>query len=144
HSRDINRLISILRRLTDLGNTVVVVEHDEAIMRAADHLIEVGPEPGMRGGHITFSGSVREAMRNRHCLTGQYLSGKKQIPVPTSRRPVTLPRSGSKKQSANPPFLRIRGASCHNIRNLDLDLPLQRFVCLSGVSGSGKSTLLDN
>lgn len=139
HPRDIDRLIAIIRRLTDAGNTVVVVEHDEAMMRAADHLIEVGPEPGSRGGHIVFNGSLQELVAGRS-LTGDYLAGRRSIDVPTRRRPVgALARRGP----ANP-WLTFKGATKHNVRDADVALPLQRLVCLSGVSGSGKSTLLDH
>ena len=134
HPRDIDRLIAILRSLCDAGNTVIVVEHDEAMMRAADHLIEVGPQPGKAGGYIVFQGSLREMTRSKASLTGAYLSGARTIPVPAARRPV--PRGH--------PHLEFLGASKHNIKDLSLSLPLGRLVCLSGVSGSGKSTLLDN
>jgi excinuclease ABC subunit A len=133
HPRDIDRLIAIIRTLTDAGNTVVVVEHDEAMIRAADHVLEVGPEPGARGGHIVFQGSVAEMLRSSASITGAYFSGRQQLPPPATRRLC----------SENTPQLRIRGATKHNLRAIDLDVPLQRFVCLSGVSGSGKSTLLD-
>ncbi|MEM8550363.1 MAG: excinuclease ABC subunit UvrA, partial [Verrucomicrobiota bacterium] len=131
HARDIDRLIAILRRLTDAGNTVVVVEHDEAVMRAADQLIEVGPEPGSQGGNIVFQGSPAQILRSKVSLTGGYLSGRLQVAKPKGSRPV---------QDA--PMLHIRGATKHNLNALDLAVPLQRFVCLSGVSGSGKSTVM--
>ena len=137
HPRDIDRLIAIIRTLTDAGNTVVVVEHDEAMIRAADHVLEVGPEPGARGGHIVFQGTVPEMLRSRASITGAYFSGRQAFPLPATRR-ACAPSSGH-----TPCLLRIRGATKHNLRAIDLDLPLQRFVCLSGVSGSGKSTLLD-
>ncbi|HEY9250992.1 MAG TPA: excinuclease ABC subunit UvrA, partial [Rariglobus sp.] len=133
HPRDIDRLIAIIRTLTDAGNTVVVVEHDEAMIRAADHLIEVGPEPGARGGHIVFEGQL-PALLASDAITGRYLSGRESIQIPATRRPVD-------KKS---PRLVFRDASKHNLRNVTLSLPLQRLVALSGVSGSGKSTLLDN
>ncbi len=134
HPRDIDRLIAIIRTLTAAGNTVVVVEHDEAMIRAADHVIEVGPEPGTRGGHIVFQGSVRQLLHSKDSLTGAYFSGRERIDAPASRRGV----------NARTPRLTFTGASKHNINELNLRLPLQRLVCLSGVSGSGKSTLLDN
>ena len=133
HPRDIDRLIGIIRTLTDADNTVVVVEHDESMIRAADHVIEVGPEPGGRGGHIVFGGPVSELLTHPKSITGAYLSGRETIPTPENRRPVS---SG--------PHLHFTNVSKHNIRNLSFRLPLHRFVCLSGVSGSGKSTLLDN
>ncbi len=134
HARDIDRLIAIIRSLTDAGNTVVVVEHDEAMIRAADHVIEVGPEPGSRGGYIVFQGTVPELLLSEQSLTGAYFSGRKSVAVPAKRRPV----------GPQTPRLRIRNATKHNLRDLSIAVPLQRLVCLSGVSGSGKSTLLDN
>ena len=134
HPRDIERLIAIIRTLTDAGNTVVVVEHDEAMIRAADHLIEVGPEPGTRGGHIVFQGELPELLRSEASITGRYLSGRDSIAAPSARRPV----------DAHTPRLSFTDASKHNLRNVTLHLPLHRLVALSGVSGSGKSTLLDN
>ncbi|PAW66300.1 MAG: excinuclease ABC subunit A [Opitutia bacterium Tous-C1TDCM] len=133
HPRDIDRLIAIVRRLTDAGNTVVVVEHDEAMIRAADHVIEVGPEPGSRGGHIVFQGNVPALLASPASLTGAYLSGRQTIAAPTLRRPV---KAG--------PWLTFTDVSKHNIAHLSFRIPLQRLVCLSGVSGSGKSTLLNH
>ncbi len=132
HPRDIDRLIGIIRTLTDAGNTVVVVEHDEAMIRAADHVIEIGPEPGARGGEVVFQGTTGELLRSEKSITGRYLSGRERVEVPTKRR------------SKATKWLSYTKASKHNIRDLDFKLPLQRLVCLSGVSGSGKSTLLDN
>lgn len=142
HARDIERLIGILKRLTDLGNTVVVVEHDENIMRAADTLLEIGPEPGSRGGHLVFRGKLEALLQEPESITGQYLSGEKEIPVPQKRRPVNL--SGKTNGVPPTPRLHFQGATKHNLQKVDLHLPLQRFVALSGVSGSGKSTLLNN
>ena len=133
HPRDIGRLIAIIRTLTDAGNTVVLVEHDEAMIGAADHVVELGPEPGARGGHVTFEGTIAEMRADRASITGAYLAGRERIPLPAARRPVAGAR-----------WLEFAGASKHNIRGLDFRLPLERLVCLSGVSGSGKSTLLDN
>lgn len=133
HPRDIDRLIGIIRTLTDAGNTVVVVEHDEAMIRAADHVLEIGPEPGARGGHLVFQGDVPSLLRHPASLTGAYLAGRRAIAVPDTRRPVP----------ENHARLVFRGITKHNLRDLDLALPLRRFVVVSGVSGSGKSTLLD-
>ncbi|HEY1849362.1 MAG TPA: excinuclease ABC subunit UvrA, partial [Opitutaceae bacterium] len=134
HPRDIDRLVGIIRALVASGNSVVVVEHDEAMIRAADHVIEVGPEPGANGGRITFQGSVGAMLRDGASITGAYFSGRARIEARESRRPV-----GPKG-----PALEIIGARKHNILGMDLRIPLGRFVCLSGVSGSGKSTILDN
>ncbi len=132
HPRDIDRLIGIIRTLTDAGNTVVVVEHDEAMIRAADHVIEIGPEPGARGGEIVFQGDTQAMLRSAKSITGRYLSGRENVEVPEKRR-------------AKPTkWLTYSKASKHNIKDLSFRLPLQRLVCLSGVSGSGKSTLLNN
>ncbi len=132
HPRDIDRLLGIIRTLTDTGNTVVVVEHDEAMIRAADHVVEVGPEPGARGGEIVFQGTIPQMLRSPRSITGAYFSGRQRIDVPANRRP------------APDKWLRFKKASKHNLRGLSFRLPLERLVCLSGVSGSGKSTLLDN
>ncbi|MCF7688315.1 MAG: excinuclease ABC subunit A, partial [Cephaloticoccus sp.] len=134
HPRDIDRLIAIIRTLTAMGNTVVVVEHDEAMIRAADHIIEVGPEPGGRGGHVVFQGRLGALLHDKTSITGAYFSGRETLPTPTSRRPV------AKDHVA----LHFVNVTKHNLAGLSFRLPLQRFVCLSGVSGSGKSTLLDN
>ena len=134
HPRDINRLIGIIRSLTDAGNTVVVVEHDEAMIRAADHVIEVGPEPGGRGGHIVFQGTVAGLTDSPASITGAYFSGRESLATPSARRPVR----------AKHPSIHFTRATKHNLSGLSFRLPLNRFVCLSGVSGSGKSTLLDN
>lgn len=142
HARDIERLIGILKRLTDLGNTVVVVEHDEHIMSAADTLLEIGPEPGSRGGNLVFQGTLEELKTHPDSLTGQYLSGARTIEPPRQRRPV---KDSAKSNGVRPtPRIHFRGASKHNLEKVDLDLPLQRLVAISGVSGSGKSTLLNN
>jgi len=161
HPRDIDRLLGIIRTLTDAGNTVVVVEHDEAMIRAADHVIEVGPEPGAGGGNIVYSGPLPGLLASPASHTGRYLSGRDSIKVPEKRRLVachserpvlrSLGEGGSeesKKRSAlsvqHSAWLHFTNASKHNIRGLSFSFPLQRLVCLSGVSGSGKSTLLDN
>ena len=132
HARDLDRLVGILRRLTALGNTVVVVEHDESVMAAADHLVEIGPQPGAGGGQLVFSGSFKRILKS-DTATGRFLSGRDTIDPPSQRRSV---RGG--------PMLSIYGATKHNLQDLDLHLPQRALVCLSGVSGSGKSTLLDN
>lgn len=133
HPRDIDRLIEIIRGLADAGNTVVVVEHDEAMIQAADHVIEIGPEPGARGGRLVFQGDVPALRRASESLTGAYLAGRRFIPVPAARRPVP----------ASHPRLMFSGVTKHNLRSLTVSFPLGRFVVVSGVSGSGKSTLLD-
>lgn len=135
HCRDIDRLVSILRRLTAQGNTVVVVEHDETIIAAADEVVEIGPQPGREGGHIVFQGNREEMLSSGASLTGRYLSNRLGIPPPEKRRPV---------KTKGQPWLRFRGVSKHNLRDVDVAIPLRRFVCLSGVSGSGKSTLLNH
>ncbi len=134
HPRDVDRLVAILRTLVRAGNSVVVVEHDEAMIRAADQVIEIGPEPGERGGRLVFQGTMAEMLADGASITGAYFSGRRRVEGPGERRPV-LP-SG--------PALVFRGADKHNLRGIDVRIPLGRFVCLSGVSGSGKSTLLDN
>ncbi len=147
HPRDIDRLLGIIRTLTDAGNTVVVVEHDEAMIRAADHVIEVGPEPGARGGNIVFQGSVAGMLASPRSITGAYFSGRQQIETPAERRPVGSTNQKSpivNRKSSQARWLTFTNASKHNIKGLSFRLPLQRLVCLSGVSGSGKSTLLDN
>ncbi len=132
HPRDNDRLIATLRRLRDLGNTVVVVEHDEDTMRAADHLIDFGPGPGVRGGEVVGMGAAGDLMRSPRSLTGQYLSGERRIETPSCRRPPT------------DRFLRILGAAHNNLQNVDVDIPLGLFVCVTGVSGSGKSSLVND
>jgi excinuclease ABC subunit A len=130
HQRDHLRLLGTLKRLRDLGNTVIVVEHDEETIRSADYIIDMGPGPGERGGEVIFSGPPGELAKAEHSLTGQYLSGGKFIPLPSRRRPI----AGK--------YLVLRGASANNLRNIDVEIPIGVFTCITGVSGSGKSTLI--
>jgi excinuclease ABC subunit A len=132
HPRDTGRLVRIVQQLRDAGNTVVVVEHEASVMRAADQIIELGPGHGEAGGHLAFQGSYKEILRDAKSLTGAYLSGRKQIEIPV-RRPVTAQGGGK---------LILRGATLHNLKNITLEIPLARFVCVTGVSGSGKTTLI--
>ena len=131
HPADIHRLVGTMKRLRDLGNTVLIVEHDEAMMRAADYIIDMGPGAGEHGGQIVATGTLTDVMQCPESITGQYLSRAKQIPLPQSRRP------GSGKE------LLIKGARENNLKNIDVPIPLGKFVCISGVSGSGKSTLIN-
>lgn len=131
HSADDHRLIGTLKRLRDLGNSIVVVEHDEAMMREADFIIDMGPGAGEHGGKIVATGTPEEIMDNTDSLTGQYLSGHKQIPLPDKRR------------EGNGGEIIIKGARENNLKNIDVRIPLGKFVCITGVSGSGKSTLID-
>jgi excinuclease ABC subunit A len=130
HPADDDRLIRTLVRLRDLGNTVLIVEHDESMMRAADHIIDMGPRAGSGGGHVVATGNVDEIKANERSLTGAYLSGRRQIPLPPGRRP------------GNGQYVHIKGAREHNLKNIDVSIPLSKFVCVTGVSGSGKSTLI--
>ena len=133
HQRDNDRLLKTLTRLRDLGNTVLVVEHDEDAIRAADHLVDMGPGAGALGGHVIAQGTPEEVMRNSASLTGQYLSGFRQIPVPKVRREPP-PKNGR--------WLTIKGATANNLHNVTASIPLGTFTCVTGVSGSGKSTLI--
>jgi excinuclease ABC subunit A len=168
HPRDTERLVKILERLRDTGNTVVVVEHEPGVMRAADEIIDIGPGHGESGGEIVFQGPFAEVLKCERSLTGQYLSGKKRVEVPT-RRPVSLGQSagqelreqkmeykvaavaGAKADEGRTrsdfrleagSTLVLTGATLHNLQNVSVEIPLGRFVCVTGVSGSGKSTLM--
>jgi len=132
HARDTARLVRLMRQLRDAGNTVVVVEHEASVMRAADQIIELGPGHGESGGEVVFQGSFPEILSAPRSLTGAYLAGRKQIEVPP-RRPIA---SGPKDK------LTLRHASLHNLKDVTVEIPLGRFVCVTGVSGSGKSTLI--
>jgi excinuclease ABC subunit A len=131
HQRDNERLLGTLRRLRDLGNTVLVVEHDEDAIRAADHLIDMGPAAGIDGGRVVAEGTPAEVSANPKSLTGDYLSGRRRIDVPTMRRPVQKDR-----------FLRVIGARGNNLKHITASFPLGTFTCVTGVSGGGKSTLV--
>ena len=131
HQRDNDKLLGTLKHLRDLGNTLIVVEHDEDTMRAADFIVDVGPGAGSHGGEIVAAGTLEDIINCPRSVTGQYLSGVKKIPVPATRR------------AGNGNFLRIRGARENNLKNVDVEIPLGTFVCVTGVSGSGKSSLVN-
>ncbi len=131
HARDNEKMIHTLQRLRDIGNTVIVVEHDEATIRGADHIIEMGPGPGTHGGRVVAQGSLEEILPLRHSLTGEYLSGRRRIALPKKRRQP----DGRK--------LVVRGARENNLKSIDVEIPLGVFVCMTGVSGSGKSTFVN-
>ena len=131
HQRDNDRLIASLKKMRDLGNTLIVVEHDEDTMRAADYIIDIGPGAGEKGGQVMAAGTPKQIMRSRKSLTGQYLAGKQQIAVPATRRP------------GNGHFITVTGAKENNLKDLTVQFPLGDFICVTGVSGSGKSTLVN-
>ena len=131
HQRDNDKLIATLKRLRDLGNTLIVVEHDDDTMLAADYIVDIGPGAGVNGGNVVFSGTVDKLLKCKDSITGQYLSGKKKIELPEKRR------------EGNGLFLTIHGAREHNLKNIDVTIPLGKFICITGVSGSGKSSLVN-
>ena len=130
HQRDNDKLLATLKHLRDLGNTLIVVEHDEDTMRAADYIVDVGPGAGSHGGEIVAAGTLEEVIRTPRSITGQYLSGVKKIPVPSARR------------AGNGQFLTVRGAAENNLKDIDVSIPLGTLTCVTGVSGSGKSSLV--
>ncbi|WP_407383712.1 excinuclease ABC subunit UvrA [Ruminococcus sp.] len=131
HQRDNDKLLATLKKLRDIGNTVIVVEHDEDTMRAADYIVDIGPGAGVHGGEIVAAGTVKDIERCEKSVTGQYLSGQRAIPLPDSRR------------KGNGKFLTITGAQQNNLKNISVKIPLGKFVCVTGVSGSGKSSLIN-
>ena len=131
HQRDNAKLIGTLQKLRDLGNTVIVVEHDEETMYAADFIVDVGPESGINGGYITCAGTIGDIKNCKNSITGQYLKGEKFIPIPKTRR------------KGNGEFLKVIGASENNLKNIDVEIPCQTMTCVTGISGSGKSTLVN-
>ena len=131
HQRDNEKLLNTLRNLRDIGNTLIVVEHDEDTMRAADYIVDVGPGAGIHGGNIVCTGTAEDIMNCKESITGQYLSGRKKIPVPAKRR------------KGNGKSLKMIGARENNLKNIDVEIPLGEFVCITGVSGSGKSSLIN-
>ncbi len=132
HQRDNQKLISTLKKLRDIGNTLIVVEHDEETMLSADWLVDIGPGAGIHGGEVVFSGTPEDILKDENSITGMYLSGRKKIPVPKTRR------------KGNGSFLKVIGASENNLKNIDVAFPLGTFTCVTGVSGSGKSSLVNS
>jgi len=133
HQRDNSKLIATLKKLRDLGNTIIVVEHDEETMREADHIVDIGPGAGINGGEVVAQGTVDDIIAAPNSVTGDYLSGRKFIPVPMNRR-----------KPAKDAFVHIKGATVNNLKDIDVDIPLGVFTCITGVSGSGKSSLINS
>lgn len=131
HQRDNDKLLATLQKLRDLGNTLVVVEHDEDTIRAADYVVDIGPGAGVHGGEVVFAGEVKDLIKCENSITGQYLSGVRKIPVPTERR------------KGNGNYLKVIGAAENNLKNIDVSIPLGTFTCVTGVSGSGKSSFVN-
>ncbi len=131
HQRDNDKLLATLKRLRDLGNTLIVVEHDEDTMYAADYIVDIGPGAGIHGGEVIFEGTVDDLLKSPKSVTGAYLSGRKKIPVPEVRR------KGSGK------WLTVRGAAVNNLQHADFSIPLGTLTCVTGVSGSGKSSFVN-
>ena len=131
HQKDNDKLIKTMKDMVDLGNTLIVVEHDEDTMRNADFLVDIGPGPGVHGGEIVATGKVEDLIKEPRSITGKYLSGEKKIEIPTSRR------------KGNGKFIEIEGAKCNNLKNINVKIPLGKFVAITGVSGSGKSSLIN-
>ncbi|HEX8295406.1 MAG TPA: excinuclease ABC subunit UvrA [Chthoniobacteraceae bacterium] len=144
HQRDNDRLIGTLRRLRDLGNSVIVVEHDEDTIRAADHVLDLGPGAGVRGGQLVAQGTLEEILAVEHSLTAQYLSGRAKIPVPKQRKRPQFVAPQNRSDEHNPGWLTITGARENNLQTLTASFPLGCCTCVTGVSGSGKSTLVDD
>ncbi|MEW6302507.1 MAG: excinuclease ABC subunit UvrA [Verrucomicrobiota bacterium] len=153
HPRDTDRLVRVLQRLRDAGNTVVVVEHEASVMRAADEIVDLGPGHGETGGQVVFQGPFRDVLKAEQSLTGKYLSGKRKVEIPERRAvlPLLGERAGVRGTDASharmirtqtPATLTLSHASLHNLKDLTVEIPLQRFVCVTGVSGSGKTTLV--
>src|SRR5699024_7982931 len=130
HQRDNDKLLASLRGLTDIGNTLIIVEHDEDTMRVSDYIVDIGPGAGIHGGEIVAQGTLEDICKNKNSITGQYLSGKKKIEVPKTRR--------EKKGS-----IKLKGCKENNLKNVDVEFPLEVFTCVTGVSGSGKSSLVN-
>ncbi|GAF52654.1 LOW QUALITY PROTEIN: excinuclease ABC subunit A [Psychrobacter sp. JCM 18900] len=146
HQRDNDRLLKTLTRLRDLGNTVLVVEHDEDAIRQADHVIDIGIGAGVHGGHVIAQGTVDDIMANKESLTGQYMSGKKKIEIPTVRhkaKTIDVEVKGKAKSKKVPMTIELKGASGNNLHDVDLTIPVGIMTCVTGVSGSGKSTLIN-
>ena len=151
HSRDIGRLIEVIARLKQSGNTLLIVEHDPEVIRAADHVIDIGPGPGAAGGKIVFSGTVTGMLKSKRSLTGRYLSGgislrggAKSRMYAAKDRPISIPSKSLDPIRDKAPCIAIRNARAHNLKGIDVEIPTGRFVCVTGVSGSGKSTLIEH